>query len=284
MADRTRTGDPDENPEPYDNREKRWYGTGYWTNEPNFIESRRKAFENEREKEHGPRPNRPEGDEHERDENGFRGEDFYRNRGWTRSAAQDRRRSWGYTPGHDYTRGPSGQAIDYEHNEYWRDWASPGRRSPESEPNQDPNGPWYGENRLAKGLELDRSYSRAISEGRQDEWIYQRDRERQDHNRQVNHRQVNHRDRDERGPYAGAGPQGYSRPDSRILEDVCERLEAHGEIDARAIQIKVENGQVLLEGNVDRKNEKRLAEDVAHTVSGVKEVENRLRVNKNDRR
>src|SRR5882672_12103971 len=34
------------------------------------------------------------------------------------------------------------------------------------------------------------------------------------------------------GPYVGYGPRGYQRTDERIHEDVCERLTAHGALDA----------------------------------------------------
>lgn len=80
------------------------------------------------------------------------------------------------------------------------------------------------------------------------------------------------------GPYTGRGPKGYSRSDERIHEDVCERLSAHGAIDAREIELRVENGEVTLEGTVENRRTKRLAEAIADTVRGVEDVHNRLRL------
>jgi len=81
----------------------------------------------------------------------------------------------------------------------------------------------------------------------------------------------------EQGRFSGRGPKGYQRSDDRIREDVCERLTQHPEIDAVDIEIQVKNGEVTLMGTVDRRDEKRLAEDVAESVSGVKDVHNQLR-------
>lgn len=80
------------------------------------------------------------------------------------------------------------------------------------------------------------------------------------------------------GPHAGRGPRGYQRSDERIREDVCERLTQHGEIDARDIDVRVANGEVTLQGTVHNRDDKRRAEDVAESVSGVREVQNQLRV------
>jgi BON domain-containing protein len=80
------------------------------------------------------------------------------------------------------------------------------------------------------------------------------------------------------GPHAGRGPRGYQRSDERIREDVCDILCAHGDIDASEIEVTVLNGEVTLIGVVRERPEKRMAEDVAEQVSGVREVHNQLRV------
>ncbi|GAB4510823.1 MAG: hypothetical protein OHK0046_08070 [Anaerolineae bacterium] len=80
------------------------------------------------------------------------------------------------------------------------------------------------------------------------------------------------------GPYYGHGPEGYQRSDERIREDVNERLMYHGGVNARKIQVKVENGEVTLEGQVGERRQKRMAEDAAEQVRGVKDVHNRLTV------
>jgi len=81
----------------------------------------------------------------------------------------------------------------------------------------------------------------------------------------------------EQGRHAGRGPKGYQRSDDRIREDICERLTRHPEIDASEIDIQVKDGEVTLVGTVERREMKRMAEDVAEEVSGVKDVHNQLR-------
>ena len=81
-----------------------------------------------------------------------------------------------------------------------------------------------------------------------------------------------------RGRFTGRGPKGYVRSDERIREDVSDRLEQHGEIDASEIEVRVANGEVTLEGTVEDRRTKRLAEDIIETCPGVKQVHNRIRV------
>ena len=80
------------------------------------------------------------------------------------------------------------------------------------------------------------------------------------------------------GSFAGRGPRGYRRSDERICEDVNEFLTRYGRIDARRIQVSVDDGEVTLSGIVGAHEEKRLAENVAEACPGVKEVHNQLRV------
>jgi len=82
------------------------------------------------------------------------------------------------------------------------------------------------------------------------------------------------------GPHRGRGPKGYQRSDERITEDVNERLWQHSYIDASDIEVNVENGEVTLKGTVNTRYEKRLAEDIAETVSGVRDVHNQLRISR----
>jgi len=81
-----------------------------------------------------------------------------------------------------------------------------------------------------------------------------------------------------RGPHTGRGPRSYQRSDERIREDVCERLCQHGYLDASDIDVRVQNGEVTMQGTVNDRLAKRTAEDVAENVFGVKEVHNQLRV------
>jgi osmotically-inducible protein OsmY len=87
------------------------------------------------------------------------------------------------------------------------------------------------------------------------------------------------RDRDKAmGPHRGKGPKGYSRSDERIKDDINDRLSDDSFIDASEIDVTVENCEVVLTGTVDSREEKRRAEDIAERISGVKNVENRLKV------
>ena len=80
------------------------------------------------------------------------------------------------------------------------------------------------------------------------------------------------------GPHSGRGPQGYQRSDARIEEDVCERLTHHGMLDATGVQVRVESGEVTLAGTVESRQAKRLAEDILESISGVRDIHNQLRV------
>jgi BON domain len=84
------------------------------------------------------------------------------------------------------------------------------------------------------------------------------------------------------GPHAGLGPRDYRRSDARIIEDVCEWLSEDPRVDARDIAVSVRDGEVTLEGTVSDRRARRLAEDIAANVPGVRDVFNRVRVS--DRR
>ena len=81
-----------------------------------------------------------------------------------------------------------------------------------------------------------------------------------------------------KGAFTGKGPKNWSRSDERIREDVCERLTVHPYVDASEIEVAVKDGEVILTGLVDERRMKRLAEDVAENVRGVKDVHNQIRV------
>jgi hypothetical protein len=83
-----------------------------------------------------------------------------------------------------------------------------------------------------------------------------------------------------RGGYSGRGPKGYTRTDERIREDVCERLSWSDDVDATDITVSVQGGEVTLEGSVETRHMKRLAEDIAEDVAGVVDVHNTVRVRK----
>src|SRR5687767_4880385 len=87
---------------------------------------------------------------------------------------------------------------------------------------------------------------------------------------------------DDRRGFAGTGPRGYTRSDERIFEDVCAELTRHDELDARWVGVTVRSGKVLLDGSVDSRDAKFLAEEIVANVAGVADVENRLKVARNE--
>jgi osmotically-inducible protein OsmY len=78
--------------------------------------------------------------------------------------------------------------------------------------------------------------------------------------------------------HRGKGPRGYTRSDERIKEDVSDRLTDDWAIDASDVEVDVENCEVTLTGEVSSRDDKRRAEDVAEAVSGVRHVQNNLRI------
>jgi hypothetical protein len=88
--------------------------------------------------------------------------------------------------------------------------------------------------------------------------------EQAEHRRQADHR--------------GRGPKGYTRSDERIREDVNDRLMEDWGVDATDIEVSVVAAEVTLNGTVDGRESKRRAEDIAADVTGVRDVQNNLRV------
>jgi len=83
------------------------------------------------------------------------------------------------------------------------------------------------------------------------------------------------------GPYSGLGPTGYDSSGDPVGQEVYSRLTQHGQVDASNIEIIIDNGEVLLEGTVDREESKRLAEEAVESITGVSSVQNLLRVQAN---
>ncbi|MBM0108767.1 BON domain-containing protein [Steroidobacter sp. S1-65] len=80
------------------------------------------------------------------------------------------------------------------------------------------------------------------------------------------------------GLFRGRGPKGYKRSDDRIREEVCDCLTDDDELDASNIDVSVKDGEVTLSGFVTSREDKRRAEMLAERLSGVKEVQNSIRV------
>lgn len=91
-------------------------------------------------------------------------------------------------------------------------------------------------------------------------------------------REWDERRADIKAEHRGRGPKGYKRTDSRIEEDVNDRLTDDPYLDASNIEVSVKDSEVTLSGTVVRREDKRRAEDLAELVSGVTHVQNNLRI------
>jgi osmotically-inducible protein OsmY len=80
------------------------------------------------------------------------------------------------------------------------------------------------------------------------------------------------------GKFRGRGPKNYRRSDERISEEIGDRMSDNEWLDASDVDVVVVSGEVTLGGTVDSRYAKRLAEDIAESVSGVTNVQNNLRV------
>jgi osmotically-inducible protein OsmY len=116
---------------------------------------------------------------------------------------------------------------------------------------------------------LDRQDWRADQEARN--WRLDRDMHHQEHG-------FFERLGEKVGEFFGKGPKNYKRSDERIREDVSEALYRHPYIDASDIEVTVSEGVVTLSGTVHERAMKRMSEDEAEKISGVKDVNNSIRV------
>jgi len=80
------------------------------------------------------------------------------------------------------------------------------------------------------------------------------------------------------GQHRGRGPKGYRRSDDRIRDDINDRLTDDAWLDASNIDVQVRDCEVTLTGTVNNREDKRRAEDLAEAISGVRHVQNNLRV------
>lgn len=78
--------------------------------------------------------------------------------------------------------------------------------------------------------------------------------------------------------YRGRGPKNYSRSDERIQEDISERLWDADDVDASDVTVEVQNGEVTLRGNVEKRHIKHRIEDIVDSCGGVKDIHNEIRV------
>ena len=100
--------------------------------------------------------------------------------------------------------------------------------------------------------------------------------------------QLSRRFRQARGGQRGRGPrrtdlQDLGDEDSRIWNEVSACLTEDWYVDGTEITVSVDEGEVTLDGIVENRAEKRLAEDCADSVPGVVDVHNHLRIRQPDK-
>lgn len=75
----------------------------------------------------------------------------------------------------------------------------------------------------------------------------------------------------------GRGPKQYTS-DQKIYDKVCEALFWNPDVDASEISVKVKDNFVYLDGTVDSRHAKKMAEKVIQNLPGVFDVFNRLTI------
>jgi hypothetical protein len=80
--------------------------------------------------------------------------------------------------------------------------------------------------------------------------------------------------------HSGKGPKGYKRSPSRIIEEANEILAGNWDLDASDIEVSFEEGSLYLKGEVTSRHDKRMAESLIESISGVEDVINQLNVKK----
>jgi len=80
------------------------------------------------------------------------------------------------------------------------------------------------------------------------------------------------------GLHAGKGPRGWTLSDSRLIDEVSDRLMEDRLLDARDIEVSADGGVVTLSGEVPGASDVAHAEMLARETAGVRDVSNRLSV------
>lgn len=78
--------------------------------------------------------------------------------------------------------------------------------------------------------------------------------------------------------HSGKGPVGYQRSNKRIQAEASEVLAQSWRLDAREIEVEVDDGCIFLKGSVYGRQEKKLAEQLVEGLSGVRDVMNELKI------
>lgn len=79
--------------------------------------------------------------------------------------------------------------------------------------------------------------------------------------------------------------RGYDKdPDERLQREVRDALDNDHNVDGSAIDVEVEDGEVILKGTVDDGNHKQMTEDAVAQLPDNAEIDNQLRVGNNRQR
>ncbi len=79
-----------------------------------------------------------------------------------------------------------------------------------------------------------------------------------------------------------SGPRSRRKSDESLTQEIREILTADPELEATDIEVEVEGGAVTLRGAVVDSDARLLAEELVESLSGVREVHNRLRVEREE--
>ena len=79
-----------------------------------------------------------------------------------------------------------------------------------------------------------------------------------------------------------SGPRRRRKPDESLRQEIQEILIADPELEATDIEVEVEGGAVTLRGVVGDSDARLLAEELVESLAGVREVHNRLRVEREE--
>lgn len=78
--------------------------------------------------------------------------------------------------------------------------------------------------------------------------------------------------------FYGLGPKGWKHSDENIREEASEALYHDHAVDARDIEVLVEDNCLYLRGTVNSKEEKKAAERCVENIAGVQDVQNELKI------
>lgn len=88
--------------------------------------------------------------------------------------------------------------------------------------------------------------------------------------------------REEGRRQSNTGPRSRRKSDESLRQEIREILTADPELEATDIEVEVEGGAVTLRGGVVDPDARLLAEELVESLSGVREVHNRLKVEREE--